>query len=217
MALLSKKAYYNQFKNKKGKIKKEKVKKALEQAWKNRDFEIEMYWKRATYFWAFIAVTFAGYFGFISSTDFKKNLPQGELIISCLGLIFSEAWYLANIGSKKWQVNWERHIDMLEKYVTGNIYKTVLNKEGYSVSELNKQVSHFMIWIWGILILKFIYTQVQGFSFELEPDYLSIIVTVVTINFVILIKTKSTNKVDKIPDDGRILFSSRKVRYFKLN
>ena len=27
-----------------------------------RDFEIEMYWKRAQYFWSFLAVIYAGYF-----------------------------------------------------------------------------------------------------------------------------------------------------------
>lgn len=36
--------------------------KALEQAHDIRKFEIDLYWKRAAYFWTFIAATFAGYF-----------------------------------------------------------------------------------------------------------------------------------------------------------
>ncbi|QNR65148.1 hypothetical protein IAQ67_14620 [Paenibacillus peoriae] len=44
----------------------EKQKKALEMALDIRKFEIDLYWKRATYFWAFIAATFAGYFLLIS-------------------------------------------------------------------------------------------------------------------------------------------------------
>jgi hypothetical protein len=39
-----------------------KAKGALETAWKNRDFEIDKYWSRATYFWSFIAASFAAYF-----------------------------------------------------------------------------------------------------------------------------------------------------------
>lgn len=34
---------------------------ALDRALDSRKFEIELYWKRATYFWAFLAVTLAGY------------------------------------------------------------------------------------------------------------------------------------------------------------
>ena len=37
-------------------------KKALQVAIENRRFEIELYWKRATYYWALIAAVFIGYF-----------------------------------------------------------------------------------------------------------------------------------------------------------
>ncbi len=40
---------------------KTKIGAALERAWKNRDFEIDKYWSRATYFWTFIASAFVGY------------------------------------------------------------------------------------------------------------------------------------------------------------
>ncbi|WP_152002120.1 MULTISPECIES: hypothetical protein [Roseobacteraceae] len=36
-----------------GRLDLEKTKAAYCQAHKNRDFEIELYWKRATYFWGF--------------------------------------------------------------------------------------------------------------------------------------------------------------------
>lgn len=35
-----------------------------------RKFEIEMYWKRATYFWTIIAVTFTGFFALSASNFF---------------------------------------------------------------------------------------------------------------------------------------------------
>ena len=45
----------------------EKIKKALEIAWNTRDFEISMYWKRATYYWAFITSIFVAYFHILNS------------------------------------------------------------------------------------------------------------------------------------------------------
>ena len=38
-----------------------KKEKALDHALDIRKFEIELYWKRAAYFWTFIAATLAGY------------------------------------------------------------------------------------------------------------------------------------------------------------
>jgi hypothetical protein len=42
----------------------DRQKAALALAHDIRKFEIDLYWKRATYFWAFIAVAFAGFFCF---------------------------------------------------------------------------------------------------------------------------------------------------------
>ena len=39
----------------------DKEEKALEHALDIRKFEIELYWKRATYFWTFIGATLAGF------------------------------------------------------------------------------------------------------------------------------------------------------------
>ncbi len=48
-----------------------KAKVAFEKAWEIRNFEIEMYWKRASYFWAFIASAFVGYFALVSSSNYR--------------------------------------------------------------------------------------------------------------------------------------------------
>ncbi|OQP51101.1 hypothetical protein A4H97_04620 [Niastella yeongjuensis] len=134
--------------------KKLKLEAALERAWKNRDFEIDKYWSRATYFWAFIASTFAGYIAVLNSDKIKATFQELPFLMTCLGFIFSTAWFLVNLGSKKWQENWEKHIDMLEDYVTGPIYKTVLIKTGYSVSKINLTVSKFIMGVWAILFSK---------------------------------------------------------------
>ncbi len=105
-----------------------KAEKALELALDIRKFEIELYWKRATYFWTFIGAAFAGY-----ALVYKTSDGDGSwllLVFSSLGLLFSVAWYLVNRGSKFWQNNWERHVDLLEDQVIGPLYKTIAKGVG---------------------------------------------------------------------------------------
>lgn len=199
---LSDDAYYNQFSGK-------RREKALERAWKNRDFEIELYWKRATYFWTFLVATFAGYFLLLSRPESIKNFKESQFIIIGLGYIFSLAWYLANIGSKKWQENWEKHIDMLEEGVTGNIYKTVLDKTGYSVSGLNQWSSLFVMFIWVLLGIYFF--SKNGFS-----SWSILLLILVFIFTIILLKErKRSPRTNKKEYDGtdQISFTLRRFKY----
>jgi len=48
---------------------KARYKSALKQALDIRKFEIEMYWKRATYFWTFISVIYGGYFYLVKDLE----------------------------------------------------------------------------------------------------------------------------------------------------
>jgi hypothetical protein len=76
-----------------------KAKAALEHALDIRKFEIGLYWQRAAYFWALIAAAFAGYFAILSA----EKLPEKEYlayIVSCIGLLFTWAWFLVNRGRK---------------------------------------------------------------------------------------------------------------------
>ena len=149
---LSPEEYMAQFQDKeKGTEVISKQKAALERAWKNRDFEIELYWKRATYFWAFTAATFTGYFFVLR---FAKDIanPYLELVLAIMGFVFSLSWYRVNIGSKKWQENWEGHIDLLEDEITGPLYKTTKDyKINFSVSKVNILASAVVIIVWIFL------------------------------------------------------------------
>lgn len=127
--------------------------KALERAWNVRDFEIEMYWKRATYFWAFIASAFAAYIGIITSDSYPE-LKFLSFLIICLGILLSLAWILVNKSSKKWQSNWEGHIDRLEDNFTGPLYKVVSQNSSHSVSKINQVVSEIVFTIWVFLLIK---------------------------------------------------------------
>lgn len=114
---------------------------AFELAHDVRKFEIGLFWKRGTYYWAFILATFTAYFAatnkMLGCNDFSLSamasfslLPKiALLLISFLALFFCLSWTLVNKGSKFWQKNWEAHIDMLEDEFSGKLYKTFLNTE----------------------------------------------------------------------------------------
>ncbi len=132
-----------------------------------RKFEIELYWKRATYFWAFIAVTFAGYG--LSRKISGNSHDFIEFFLCCFGFILSLGWFFANKGSKQWQENWEHHVDHLGEEIAGPIYKLVLRRRNpknireyfvnfftgpskHSVSKINQLISLYIAMMWLILI-----------------------------------------------------------------
>ncbi len=143
-----------------------KLKAAFKQVADIRKFEIELYWKRATYFWTLIAVAFAGYFAVLSSNSLE-NKYFFSFVVSSIGLVFTFAWYLANRGSKYWQENWENHLALLEDNITGPLYKTLLQRPelnslsekyvtgplGVSVSKINQWLSFFVFFIWLVLVI----------------------------------------------------------------
>ena len=130
---------------------------ALKEAREVRKFEIDLYWKRATYFWVFIAAAFGGY---SALGDKQQTLA---FLTACLGFIFSLAWYFVNRGSKFWQQNWEMHVDLLEDDISGPVYKTVIQRSKktlcrlngpypFSVSKINQLLSLFVTIVWLMLI-----------------------------------------------------------------
>ncbi|WP_243889891.1 hypothetical protein [Shewanella algae] len=152
---------------------------AFAQASDIRKFEIELYWKRATYFWALIAVAFAGFFAVASGEFSKGGQPLFLTIIASAGFVFTFAWFSANKGSKYWQENWENHLDLLEDSVTGPLYKSFLERpdqgdfyekyitgpQRYSVSKINQWVAVFTLFIWSVLAV---------FSLSTYEAYLSV-------------------------------------------
>lgn len=145
-----------------------KRKRALAQALDIRKFEIDMYWKRATYFWTLIAATLAGY----AAVQAGEKIAEREflsVVLASLGLLFAVAWHCVNRGSKQWQENWENHVDMLEDNVIGPLYKTVLRRRKpinwkercsyfltgpgtFSVSGINQIISLYVVALWATLL-----------------------------------------------------------------
>ncbi|PKG56339.1 hypothetical protein [Shewanella sp. GutDb-MelDb] len=165
---------------------------ALEHALDIRKFEIELYWKRATYFWTFIGATLAG---FVAVQNFDGSTRQNmSVILSSLGLVFSFSWVLVNRGSKFWQENWEKHVDMLEDKITGPLYKIVLSRNSetktddsmshllsgaseISVSKINQIVSVYIFVLWWFLMGYSLWPM----SLDLPPNYFYIAIVALTV------------------------------------
>ncbi len=127
----------------------DRIQEAYRQAADIRKFEIELFWKRATYYWAFIMAAFTGHFALLGMlfSDCEKTFSVSEIYclpglslfaLAATALVcffFSFAWTLVNKGSKFWQKNWEAHLDMLENEVTGKLYQTYLNTNSKEFDE----------------------------------------------------------------------------------
>lgn len=167
---------------------------ALEHALDIRKFEIDLYWRRAAYFWTFIAASLAAYGGVQALKPDPALRQHLTVLIGSLGLVFSFAWYCVNRGSKQWQENWEKHVDLLEDKIIGPLYKTVIVRReigepvlswkgfdvrcrrlisgpgNFSVSKVNQIVSLFVTIIW----IPIIWDGLGEFGFDRSPDLFAI-------------------------------------------
>lgn len=138
-------------------------KKAFEIALENRKFEIELYWKRAKYFFdAFLALGGVSILISVLQTSKAINLPSPIFFailfaVECVGLVCAVAWSLVNKGSKYWQENWEQYVDALGEDIVGPLFKYPIkptNKlKRYSVSNINLCLSRYIVIVWGAMIL----------------------------------------------------------------
>lgn len=155
----------------------------LKQVLDIRKFEIELYWKRTTFFWTILAAIIAGYFLIYSRLSETPNNNSLKVLfaLGCLGLIFSTGWYFVNRGSKFWQVNWEKHLDCIEDEVIGPLYKTTIDTNYYrtkffhlvapypfSVSKINQILNIVLIifWLFMLFDISITYLSFKPSSFE---------------------------------------------------
>ena len=132
---------------------------ALQKAWEVRNFEIDKFWSRATFYWGFIVLIGTGYITVVTNktNETLEALPL-DFILICLGVVFSFAWVLIIKGSKQWQENWEQHIFMLEDTIYGPLYKTTYKSKSlfFSVSEISEIVAWCIFIAWCLLALQFL-------------------------------------------------------------
>jgi hypothetical protein len=136
-----------------------RIKNAIENALDIRKFEIDLYWKRANYFWLYNVSAFTAYFYVISNNTIeKKDVSILTLLITGIGVFLSLCWVFINIASKYYQENWEKHVDLLEDDYMGPLYKRTLEYEKtrfeiptYSVSKINLLLSIGIVATWFLL------------------------------------------------------------------
>ena len=162
MSKTTRKEYLKHFSGEHSKEPLDRQKEALKQALDIRKFEIDLYWRRASYFWTFIGATFAGYF--VLQNNAKPSF-ESAYVVTCLGFTFSVAWYFVNRGSKAWQHNWEVQVDLLEDEIMGPLYKSELNRDSFnfwditegfpfSPSRINQIMSLFVVVVWLFLMTR---------------------------------------------------------------
>ena len=135
--------------------KKKQRKAALDRSHEIRFFEIDLYWKRANYFWLLQAAVFTAVALTIKSGKdlFFTLVP---LALSSLGFLTAWASFLAALSSKFWQRNWEHHIDVLEGEFEGNLYKTVyVSRSGsrWSLTSVNEKTILFFSMFWIVILI----------------------------------------------------------------
>lgn len=126
-----------------------------------RKFEIENFWKRATFFWGTLSILFAAYYGIKIESKFLAML-------SLVGFVFSIVFSLSLRGSKYWQESWEYLCSMYEEQLNIRLFRwkaintieedkigdlELLKPRKISVSKLVMILSDFLSLIWlGFLI-----------------------------------------------------------------
>jgi hypothetical protein len=185
---------------------------ALDRALDIRKFEIDLYWKRATYFWAFLAVTLAGYFTLRAANIADEIKGDALLIVSCLGVVFSVTWYFVNRASKFWQENWENHVNLLEGKVIGPLYETVLGDADirfwklsgpypFSVSKLNQILSLSVL---GLFVLLMVTTLLRYYCCAWPPNVLAVVTVILTAFAVWCLYWKGRTRWWELPPEQRV-------------
>lgn len=180
----------------------------LKEAQEIRKFEIDLYWKRTGFFWAFITVIYTALFAVLckyvdcSCTDTPCKYSFFVPVISALsglGFFFSVAWHMVNKGSKFWQKNWETHVSLLEKSEIGPLYDVYLNPKttgsrwkptkefDFSVTKVNMWASFMMMFCslaTGIGCIKWlIFDRKESIAFIVIPFGIIFIFTIFMIFF----------------------------------
>jgi hypothetical protein len=119
-----------------------------------REVELELFWKRALFFWGFIGAAFVAYASARSSVRLSA-------VVAAFGLVCSVVWSLANRGSKYWYENWETKVEKSELTVTGRWLATQekqkadnwwLRSRRFSVSKLAIALSDYIALVWLMLL-----------------------------------------------------------------
>lgn len=185
--------------------------KAYDMAADIRKFEIELFWKRATFFWAFITAIYVAYFQVLTQIHHNEHGYISLVVLAALGLFFCVSWLLSSKGSKHWQENWEEHLNILEDDVTGPLYKTYLAEKSYSLSKIAIYAGWAVSFCaYGLLLYEFSHFVERQFAIQ---QGLKLLVTLVFAGCVpIFLYTYSRNVLGNLSENREINFHTHKVQ-----
>ena len=130
-----------------------------------RKFELDLYWRRSAYFWAFAAIVFAGYVTLLTADGIPElSRHRYLLLVSTVGFLISWGWFLAIRGGKYWSSSWELHVDYLEMSAVGPLFTTAIDKRCFkwwdplkayphSVGKVNQANGLLILLVWLGLIV----------------------------------------------------------------
>lgn len=154
-----------------------KAAEALELAHSLRRFEIELYWKRASYFWAFQAAALIA----LGLFDSNAGEPLTRVLLgpALFGLVTAFAGLLTAVGSKFWQDSWEAHVDLLEGASNAQLSKVVLfgNHARFSVTGVNFTLLLVLTFGWFALIAAIIEPKLVNWLDQLSNEGLGYLVS----------------------------------------
>ncbi|WP_039056424.1 hypothetical protein [Enterobacter sp. Bisph1] len=157
---------------------------AYKQALDTRKFEIELYWKRASFIWPVngALLVLIGIFAklfYDAPPDKRTEFLLAISVISLLGYLVSMISSGLSQSGKYWQENWEYHLDMLEPFFCGHLFKTHISRrpKPYSISELQDTINLIMLLLW-ILIFVVSISKISLTTWELLIIIVSAIVLI---------------------------------------
>lgn len=144
-----------------------------------RKLEIELFWRRALFFWLFIAAAFVAF-----ASAYPRQ-PGLAIVVACFGGVASLAWTLANRGSKYWQETWEARVEESEDAVVGPLFKrdepvqshklAWFRARRYSVSKLAIAVSDYVLILWLGVLLRELFHYVAKAALIAKTESLDVI------------------------------------------
>jgi hypothetical protein len=151
-----------------------------------RKFEIDLFWKRSTFFWAF-STTAVGAYGF------ANGHPGLQFAAGCFGIVCAVIWSLVNRGSKYWQLVWERkvevvqqeaiHLDLFSKRANPTVEQSwKWGAMHFSVSALATALSDFTVILWFGLIVR-----ASALGPHISSGYAEIALALVTIIYLAVV------------------------------
>jgi hypothetical protein len=98
----------------------ERARARYDAAVKAREFEIDLFWKRALFFWGFLAAAF------VAVVATQSKMPRFAVVVASFGTVCAWTWTLANRGSKFWYESWETKVQIAELTITGPLFGQIM-------------------------------------------------------------------------------------------